>query len=254
MRASNSTPRSARWSLLLLATVVGAVACGSFIPPVQFSAGADPDRTASAPPDLSLQPVEGRPDGLVLELNVGFEPESGSRLVVERRRRDASKVLKSIELDGDLARRIPETGIEFIDRSVRPGPPHHYRLSYYAPGRTPGDGGDPDRISAVRTLEWREPPPRPEEVTARADFSRAVELRWQTEGNGALVFRRNVLEGSAGPKRLASFDSGRRGVLLDRDVRPGAVYAYRVALAAEYDEITQYGPPSESLYVSVPDS
>lgn len=246
--------RPATAPLLAAVLLLAATGCGSFAPPAPFRAQADVPTSSEKTGALGVRPVEGRPDGLVLALHFDVDLDPGSRLVVERRvGSDEPERLRTIELDGDRARRASEEGIEFIDRSVQPDSTIHYRVAYYRPGRSPGPDTSPDRRSPVRTVEWSSPPSRPEEVTARADTHRAVELRWEPGGTGALIFRRDVLDRSAGAQRIAVLEAGERGVHLDRDIAPGGVYAYRVALAVEHDSYTQYGPPSEPLYVSLPE-
>lgn len=228
--------------------------CATFGPPVSFSDDHQSRQRSSASRSLSVRPVEGRPDGLVLELVIDFEPQPGSRLVVRRHLDDGDpRTLRTIELDAERARRARKEGIEFIDRSVESGSELHYRIAYFAPRRSSGDADRPDRRSEPLTVEWSSPPPRPERLTARADTPRAVELRWEPGETGALIFRRDVLRRSTNTQRIATLRAGERGVLLDRDVRSGGVYAYRVALAHEHLSYTQYGPPSEAVYISVPE-
>jgi len=248
-------PRPQLPRILAATFLLAATGCGSLAAPVSFRTEPDARPPSDKTDAFEIHPVEGRPDGLVLGLSFAFDLASGSRVVVERRVGSTeSERLRTIELDAERARIAADDGIEFIDRSVEPETTIHYRVSYYRPGRSHGSDASPDRRSSVRTVEWSSPPSRPDDVTARADTPRAVELRWSPGGTGALIVRRDVLDRSTDAQRIAVLEAGERGVHLDRDAAPGGVYAYQVALAVEHESYTQYGPPSEPLYVSVPKS
>lgn len=243
-------PRSL-WAAATALAAVCAAGCATLSPPVSVSAATDrsnaPRTTSSS--ELELDPVEGRPGALVLRLKSSFEPPPESRLEVRRRvGRGSAQTIRTVELSSDLSTQLAEKGVEFIDRSVEPGPPLRYRLLYFESA----EADTPDARSAILTVDWKEPPPRPKDVRAHADTSRAVELRWKPPNFGALVFRRNVLKREAATRRIATVGPSMNGTFVDRDVVPGAVYTYRVALSIEHEEFTQYGPPSEPLYVSVP--
>ena len=122
--------------------------------------------------------------------------------------------------------RLTRRGVEIVDGAMRPGSAHAYQIVAIADGA-------PAAESAVVDVAWQDPPPPPSAVRARAPLPRAVELSWVAcDGCGAMIFRRDVL--SDGPfERVAAVAAGRAPLYVDRDVRPGGVWSYRVALAKQ---------------------
>lgn len=237
-----------------LSALVGApfCGCGTLAAPIEFQS-LEQDRSepeSARDSELELEPVEGRPGALVLKLTASFSPDPESRLEIRRRVDGAPpETIRTVESSRKISARIADGGVEFIDRDVEPDRILRYRLLYFAPS----DRENPEKRSSVVRVEWKSPPRPPENVRAHADSPRTVELRWEPPTSGALVFRRNVLDEEGGTRRIASLDPVFGGVLVDRDVEPGAVYAYRIALSLENDGFLQYGPVSEPLYVAVPE-
>ena len=241
------SPTAARAAATLSVAAVLAASCASLAPPVAVETTSRPAQDDRRP--LRISAVEGRPDGLVLQLESTLEADTG-RLQLRRKIADGpSEVIQTISVSQKFKRRLHGEGLTFIDRSVVAGAAHRYQLVYLPPRAEKAK-----HSSKLLTLTWREPPPPPTGVKAGVPTREAVELSWRPDRQGAMVFRRNVLEEGAPTRRLADLDPGSRGRYVDRDVEPGGVYTYRVALARRNDGFTQYGPPSEPLYVSVPQS
>ena len=190
---------------------------------------------------------EGRPDGLRLVLRSDVAVRPGSSLTLMRTVDDAASApYEQVDVDRRIAAALADPGVEFVDREMTPGGHYAYRLSLEDPG-----GGV--KTSAPVEVAWRRPPGRPAHLAAVAPTSAGVEVRWDAKPHlGALVFRRDVLDRSARPRRRAELGAGCDGIFFDRDVEPGGVYAYRVALARFDGGVVQYGTPSEEVYVTVP--
>ena len=235
---------------LLLAGLLCALSpgCGTLAAPVTIAPTSETARPgAPAEAGLSVQPVEGRPQGLLLRLTTDFQPDPASRLELRRRVGDApAETLRTIEVGGEVAERLTGEGLDFLDRSVTPAKRHVYQLVYRPETDAP-------RASAPLTVTWQPPPAAPTALHAFADTPAAVELNWRASAPGALLFRRDVLDKNQETRRIAHLGPSAGGRYVDRDVEPGGVYAYRIALARPNEGFTQYGPPSEPLYVSVPD-
>lgn len=232
-----------------LATVLS-ISCGTLAPPVSV------DSTSRTSTDnnkkLSVEAVEGRPQGLLLRLRSNRPLASGGKLEVHRRVGDRKPtVIRTIELSDEFTGRLRQGNLQFLDRAVVADKPLDYRLLYTPPE---AHGGTPEgrrHQSRVLTLSWNEPPPTPDSVDVTMTGSRAVELRWKPRTSGVLIFRRNVLKEGAKTRRIARLGPAAHGVFVDRDIRPQGVYAYRIALAIERETFVQFGPPSEPVYVSV---
>lgn len=216
--------------------------CASLRPLAQAPA---PDSGSALPSAIELRAVEGRPQGLVLRLTSAMEELDRVELY---RVVGASKpeLLESIEVDASVQTALAR-GVEIIDGAMTPGSAHAYQAVAVADGALAAE-------SAIVDVEWRDPPARPTTVRARAPLPDAVELSWVAcHGCGAMIFRRDVL--ADGPfERLAAIAAGRAPLFVDRDVRPGGVWSYRVALAKEAEKggLVQYGPLSEEVYASTP--
>lgn len=221
--------------------------CAALRAPVEFPPSPGVSPTA---PELKLEPIEGRPNGLLLSLGCDCEPPEGAWLQLLRAEGDAgAKLFRNIRLNPTLRARLLNGGIEFLDRSVDPGTTR-YKLQL----RASKDNAPARLLGASKTLAvtWVAPPERPTGVAASSVIAGAVELRWQAPpGAGALIFRRNVLEPDAPLQRRARVGPASRGVFIDRQVEPAGVYAYRVALAIDTKTTIQFGRPSEEIYVTV---
>jgi hypothetical protein len=229
--------------------VTSTLGCAALRAPVHLDAAGQAEAADEAA--LSVEIVEGRPDGLVLRFRCECAPATGSWLVLMRSQQDQqARVHRSIQLSPELGARLQGDGVEFLDRAVQPDA----KLSYQLHLREAGPDG-PDQsieVSAPVEVVWQQPPPKPDQVSAHSPVAGYVEFGFQAPRRfQGLVFRRNVLE--KGPiERLAQLDGAADGVFVDRDVMPAGVYAYRVALAVELDGgVLQYGPPSDEIYVTV---
>lgn len=191
-----------------------------------------------------LEAVEGRPNGVVLRLRT--DVEGISALELYRAVGDGeAQLLQELAVDEQLAQALSR-GVELVDPNVRPNTLHQYQLVLVRDGEVL-------EASAVLDVEWSPPPPPILEFRAAATLTDAVELRWEAPAEyGAVVFRRDVL--ADGPfERLRELDASCRGAFVDRDVRPGGVWSYRVALSrVNVGGFHQYGPPSEEVYASTP--
>lgn len=246
--SSESAAASATGALAGLAVLAGLVCggCASLSPPVAF----DTERPTRPQPGasrdgLSVAPVEGRPSGLVLQLGADAPLADEGTLEIQRGRGDSTTTLRRLSLDDRIAERLAGRGLRFVDRS----PPSAERLTYRVVQRR--DGSTERRV--VLDVPWGESPSEPEELDASAASTRAVEVRWTPSTSPAVLFRRNVTAGQQEVRRVATVAGSQGGTFLDRDVRPGAVYAYRVAVARRHPGFLQLGPRSRTFYVSVPD-
>lgn len=198
-------------------------------------------------PDASsteLVAVEGRPQGLVLLLATSL-PDVKTLELHRVRDDEDPQLLQTIEVDAQLSALLGR-GVELVDGSVRPGSSHHYQLVAIRADAT-------SEASAILDVDWATAPPMPNRLAAEAVLPGAVELRWEPlQGHGAVVFRRDVLrEGRF--ERVAAVRPDARGVFVDRDVRPGGVWSYRVALLRENASgLVQYGPGSDEVYAATP--
>ncbi len=241
-------PSTKRLAIIAAALLLGG-GCAALRAPVAFDAPAEeqaPEETA-----LSIEAVEGRPQGLVLRLSCDCELPDDGWLELMRGQQDGKvEVFRRVRLRGRLRAAVRGDGIEFMDRAVEAGQRVGYRLRLRS--------ADADESSAILAtssplwMTWHKPPPKPEEVRADSRIAGSVELAWApVHLDGALVFRRDVLDPNAGTERISRPDAGARGLFIDRDLDPGGVYAYRVALFLDRAGLIQYGPPSEEIYVTV---
>ncbi len=232
--------------MLISALLVGG--CAALRPPVDFQPAAPPNTNEHA---LRVEPVEGRPNGLVLRLRCGCTPPNDGWLEILRRQDDQpAQVYRSVRLNARLAKALAGKGLPFLDRAMRADTTTTYQVRLRAsandaPGKTL-------ERSIPRRIAWQKPPARPANVRAQSHLAGSVELHWQATGRaGALIFRRDVLRSHAPVERIAQVGAGAGGVFVDRHVQPGAVYAYRVALASHTGDTLQFGPPSDEIYVTV---
>lgn len=237
-----------RISVIAAALLLGG-GCAALRAPLAF----DEPAQKQAPQEgaLSIEPVEGRPKGLVLRLRCDCRLPDDGWLELMRGQRDGKvEVFRRVRLRGRLRAAVQNDGLEFMDRAIEAGQRVGYRLRLRA-----ADSDEPSSIlqtSSPLWVTWHTPPPRPEDVRADSRIAGSVELAWTPAGlDGALVFRRDVLDPNAGTRRISRPNGGARGLFVDRDVDPGGVYAYRVALSIDHAGLVQYGPPSEEIYVTV---
>ena len=230
-------------ALVAAALVVGQ-GCATLQPPIAFES-----ETPPADSSVRIRVLEGRPDGLLLELQLDDETtEAGTTLQLLRADgRSEAQVYREIELDAPLRDALSIDGVEFLDRNVSPGLVTRYQLKLLD-----RDGEALDYSTLVR-VKWQQPPQRPEGLRGRVHTANTVELRWASPQNhGAVIFRRNVLQEGSTPRRVAQVAPDSAGVFVDDDVETGVVYAYRVSLAVPRGAFVQLGPPSEPVYVDVP--
>lgn len=234
--------------------VLWATGCGAMRPPLEF---APADATPPAP--LTIAAVEGRPDALLLRVEAAQSAEpaagwTGHWLVIARQTGQApAQVLQRVELTGEIARRLVGGGLEILDRGL---PDQPTRLRYGVRIEAPVTDERPARVvaeSAAAALAWRPALAAPTGVQATSHLPGSVELSWQAsaDADGAVVFRRDVLAADGRPERIAELGASARGSFVDRRLRPGGVYAYRIAQARRVDGVVLYGRPSGEHFVTV---
>jgi hypothetical protein len=239
----------------LLVLGLGAWACGTLDPPIDIEPVDSSPGGSGAIRLLEIEAVEGRPQGLLLRITARRSLDSlpsDRRLELRRIRHDTEpETLQSVSLEPDVLERLAsEEGLTVMDRSLSPGEVS-YRVRLGA-DESSDDAASTRPLSAPLHLRWRKPPPRPTSIRTASTMPVAVEIRWHPHSEGALVFRRDVLTSDSTLRPVAVLGPDRADRFVDRDVRPGGVYAYRVALSTSSGAFTQYGRPSRMLYVSVP--
>ena len=220
--------------------------CGTLTAPVEFDVSSTPEPSERS---LVVEPVEGRPEGLLLRLRATGVPKEARRLQLLRAIGDQPAQLhRDVELNEQTRRALQTDGIEYLERSVG-SEPETLRFQLRLAGE---ERDEPLAQSKICRIQWKAPPPRPTKLDGESRLTGTVELRWAASAKGgAIVFRRNVTREGASVKRLAQVPPSASGVYVDRSATPGDVYAYRVALAAKSGELTQYGRTSEPVYVVV---
>jgi hypothetical protein len=79
-----------------------------------------------------------------------------------------------------------------------------------------------------------------------------IEVYWHhTRALPVIVLRRDLVA-RGGYRRVGLVEAGAAGVFLDRGVRPGGVYAYRIAYARRADGTLFFGEPTPEYFVTVP--
>ena len=153
-------------------------------------------------------------------------------------------LLQDIPLNEPLLAKLQSSGVAFVDKTAKSS-----QLAYVLVGV---EGSNAVAVSESLAIALEASPPRPQ--VQSEPFSRGVELSWApTPGLGAVIFRRDLIQGERQPKRIAELDASALNVFVDHDVQSGGAYAYRVALARDYDGVFRhYGPPSDEIYVTVP--
>lgn len=236
--------RNAAVTLLVTAAFVVSPACATLEPPVDFAPQA---QTSSK--SLDLRVIEGRPDGVLLKLAMTQGADDAYALQLLRAAPDTEAVVyRQIQLQEKLRNALASDGIEFLDRNVLAGQTTRYQL------RLIREDESPMAYSELLHVKWTEPPPRPDKLDGRATTPTTVELQWNAPvEHGAVIFRRNVLDQDSSPRRIGEVGPDSARLFVDTDVHPGVVYAYRVSLADQSHGFLQLGPPSEPLYVDVPE-
>ncbi len=194
-----------------------------------------------AAPGFELRAVEGQPSGLLLAVAASTE---GVDVVELYRLADGGEPVLLHTFDSDENSGALEAGVELLDNEVLRGGAFTYQLL--------GVTGDTVVArSEALYVEWN--PPRPvENLTAEAHVSSAVQIEWKTEGEcGAVIFRRDVL--GEGPFQRHAAVASPSTNWVDRDVRPGGVWSYRVAPFVEVDGVRFFGEASEEVYASPPE-
>ncbi|MGM0556194.1 MAG: hypothetical protein ACQEVA_07430 [Myxococcota bacterium] len=217
--------------------------CATLRPPIAFETEAP-----ATPSPVRLDVVEGRPNGLLLELGMRDAPPGAVALQLLRAEAGTdAEIYREIQLEAQLREALHTDGIEFLDRNVAPDSTTRYQL------RLVGEDDSTLAYSELVRVEWRPPPARPSELTGRATTPETVELRWKSApGHGAIIFRRDVLQDHTKPERIGEVGPDSAGLFVDTDAEPGVVYAYRVSVALHAEDVKQLGPPSEPIYVDVP--
>ncbi len=251
--------RPSEMALGLLAILVALGACGTIEPPLEI-ASISPERStrSSKQRPLALEAIEGRPNGLLLKLTArdghGLDA-SGDTIEIVRRQLgddDSRDVLDTFRLTSKTFERLTDDeGLTLLDRSLSPGA-LRYDLQW-KPETGREKRAEPLPLVTPLRVRWASPPPRPTTLRAASTMPVAVELQWHPIAEGAIVFRRDVLDEDSKLTPIASLEAASAGLFVDRDVQPGGVYAYRVALSRPSSDLTQYGSPSRTLYVSVPE-
>lgn len=235
--------RAATAALLGLILVSG---CASLSPPLSDATRA----TASEEDDfLRIKAIEAHSNGLELLITMSQSPREGSLLEIVRYREQTSEVLSSIELGNEIAESLTE-GVAYYDQDVQPGSTS-YEVVLTHPS-LPGLAVESPRID----IELSAPPDQPTDISAKPLGPDLVELEWlgSSEGLGFAVFRRDVLDETSGPTRLADLTPGEPPRFYDQTVNPGHVYAYRIVAAHVNDALVHFGTPSEEVYVTLPDT
>jgi hypothetical protein len=220
--------------------------CGAARTPVAAPATFEADQESRGA--LTLGAREARPGALVLALGARAEDAVVGRVVLVYRGAGGAtpELHQTIELERARAGALGAGALFALDREVTPGQTYTYVARLV-------DDDDPEATQTSSPMVWRcEAPPVAPTASARADARGFVEVEWVPEDatQGALVLRRDLLDPKAQTKRVATLGPGARGVWLDRDVTPGGVYAYRVALTRP-GEVPTLGHLSEELFVSL---
>ena len=234
-------------TLAVVATLM--YGCASFSPLLTQSPG--PTQVEPSPeqgntdPELTI--TEARPSGVLLLFHSEESARDPSWTRVELlRSRDGEQaiVLQEIVLDEAMRERMLEGGISLLDTGLTPGSRYTYLLRFL------GEKEDAEAASKPIAISWQEPPAPPGEPKAMALDTTLVELSWQPlQGWGVAVFRRDVLERPPRIERVGNLPLEHASTYLDRTVKPGKVYAYRIAYVRMESGVPIYGAPSGEFYV-----
>ncbi len=202
------------------------------------------DATDNAVSDASVRVEEVRPSSVVLRITLRNAAEFSALDILRDDGDSELKLLQSVELSPKIAASIEGDGIVFVDRD--PVANSQYVVAAVRADQT-------SELSEVLPISLQKTPEPPNAPTATV-MPGAVELTWKSsETVGAVVFRRDLVSGQKRPERIGVVSTSAGGVFVDPNVMPGGAYAYRIALARDYGDFLQFGPPSDELYVTVPD-
>jgi hypothetical protein len=193
---------------------------------------------------VSISPIEGRPNGLVLAVDGDGAPDGATTLELYRQPDDGDPELIHDIAVSEIAGRLP---FDIVDSQVRPGGRYRYHAVL---------ANEEGVVTASRSgwVTWTAPPPAARQVRASARFGDVIEVSWEApRETGAVVFRRDVLADGSSFERVAELEPGFGARWFDRDVTPAGVWSYRVSLSRVDGGFVQYGPPSEEVYASTPE-
>ena len=221
--------------------------------PIVTSTRPAPQADEAAQPALSVELMEGRPNGLLLRLRVSpaLKLPADARLSLWRLRslddeEGVPLLEQAFEADGPRRAALEGEGLGVLD--AQPGAPDTpiiYILRVAPPA--------PELMlaSAPLTTRWRAPAAAPGALRALADLPGIIEISWRSQpGCQTLIFRRVIDSDDPRPARIAQLPASADGVFVDRDVAPGAVYAYRLACVLEDAQgVPFFGRASGELFV-----
>jgi len=225
-------------------SAAGCAALRPFPEKHETTQGRQTEGTSGSGPAITV--VEGQPSGLVLRLSAQRRYQAGTKLAVHRQRSGRQpEAVQTTTLSERDTSRLKREGLQWVDRSIADPDRYRYRLSL-AP---------PDHRQTIWSpqveVQWAEPPSTPDRTACRAVDGRLVEINWTPATHGMLLFRKQVTAESAEFHRLAMWQASARGIAIDRSVKMGEVYAYRLALVETSSGFPQFGEPSPPVYVSV---
>ena len=215
-------------------------------------AGVTGDESPVTPaPPLSLSAPEARPNGLLLSLKAHPElpQRAWTRLELLRARDDEQGViLQTIQVSSEHLEALTTQGLSILDQDVSAGSTYAYQW------RLVEADAEPLIASPVIRIPWERVPDMPGSPAGIALDDHVVEITWeQLEGWGGVVFRRDVLDQSAGLERVAELERAGSARFVDHRVRPARIYAYRVAyMQRRAGELKAYGMASGEFYVKTP--
>lgn len=201
---------------------------------------------------LKLRLIEGRPTGLLLSMSADAKLKRSpvATLALMRQLNDQAPItLHTQAITDELWQGLlSEDGLVLVDQQLEPAGRYRYWLVLA------DQGGAWTARSEEAAITWPAPAPQPGELSVHVETRQAsVELSWAPQGaDGAIIFRR-ALGGQAPTKRLALVTPSQDHLYVDADVKPGGVYAYRIALASFVDGVPCFGPAGAERFVNVPE-
>ncbi len=199
-----------------------------------------------APPSEALDIVALRSDasGLTFELRAPMARQ-GDVVEIGRRTADAQwEPAARIDVTEDLVTPLTTGLVDWLDAPPPEAFPVSYRLVLHR--------GDGRRASPTITIDAAAPDSPPElHADVFTDPTPEIHLFWSPP-QGARLLRRDLLH-DEDFLPLAIVDPATEGTLVDADVEPGGVYAYRIQLSSTRSTLTTLSPFSEALYVAVPE-
>lgn len=231
------------------------VGCGATGPVVQTRVEPELETAqAHAQTPLELRLIEGRPTGLLLSMGASAKLSTSPTATLALMRQLNNKepiTLHTLAITDELWQGLLATGgLQLVDQQLEPGSRYHYWLELNDQARAP-------RTSAKASITWPALVPTPSDLTIHVETRQAsVELSWASQGaDGAVIFRREI-GGDPSAQRLtrhALVTPAQDHLYVDADVKPGGVYAYRIAMASFVDDIPCFGVPGAERFVNVPD-